>query len=130
MSRAEVRTEGAPRAIGPYSQAVTTAGAGLVFTAGQIGLDPETGALVSGGVEAQTRRTVENLRAVLESAGSGLAHVVKTTVFLADMNDFSKMNVVYGSFFPSLPPARSTVEVRRLPKDALVEIECVAEIPS
>jgi 2-iminobutanoate/2-iminopropanoate deaminase len=128
MSRAAVKTEGAPAAIGPYSQAVTTAGAGLVFSAGQLGMDPASGALVPGGVEAQTRRAVENLRAVLEAAGSGLDRVVKTTVFLADMNDFPKVNAVYGSFFAELPPARSTVEVRRLPKDALVEIECVAEI--
>jgi len=130
MSRREVRSEAAPKAIGPYSQAVIASGANLVFTAGQLGIDPGTGALVDGGIEEQTRRAVENLRAVLESAGSGLARVVKTTVFLADMNDFEEMNAVYGSFFPAPAPARSAVEVRRLPKDALVEIECVAEIPS
>lgn len=130
MSRREIRAEKAPAAIGPYSQAVAVSGAGLVFTAGQLGIDAGTGALVDGGIEAQTRRAVENLRAVLESAGSGLDRALKTTVFLADMNDFPKMNAVYGSFFPSPAPARSTVEVRRLPKDALVEIECVAEIPS
>ncbi len=130
MTRREVRSDAAPKAIGPYSQAVIASGANLVFTAGQLGIDPGTGALVDGGIEAQTRRAVENLRAVLESAGSGLDRVLKTTVFLADMNDFTEMNAVYGSFFSAPAPARSTVEVRRLPKDALVEIECVAEIPS
>ncbi|MBN2201231.1 RidA family protein [bacterium] len=130
MSPREVRSDAAPKAIGPYSQAVIASCAKLVFTAGQLGIDAGTGALVEGGIEAQTRRAVENLRAVLESAGSGLDRVVKTTVFLADMNDFAKMNAVYGSFFSGPAPARSAVEVRRLPKDALVEIECVAEIPS
>ncbi len=130
MSRREVRSDAAPKAIGPYSQAVIAAGANLVFTAGQLGIDAGTGSLVDGGIEAQTRRAIENLRAVLESAGGGLDDVIKTTVFLADMNDFPKMNAVYGSFFSSPAPARSAVEVRRLPKDALVEIECVAEIPS
>lgn len=130
MSRREVRSDAAPKAIGPYSQAMIATGANLVFTAGQLGIDAGTGALVDGGIEAQTRRAIENLRAVLESAGGGLDDVIKTTVFLADMNDFPKMNAVYGSFFSSPAPARSTVEVRRLPKDGLVEIECVAEIPS
>ncbi|MDM7925287.1 MAG: RidA family protein [bacterium] len=130
MSIQEVRSDAAPKAIGPYSQAMIATGANLVFTAGQLGIDAGTGALVDGGIEAQTRRALENLRAVLESAGSGLDRVLKTTVFLADMNDFPEMNAVYGSFFSAPAPARSTVEVRRLPKDALVEIECVADIPS
>jgi 2-iminobutanoate/2-iminopropanoate deaminase len=119
-----VSTEKAPKAIGPYSQAVLIEK--LVFTAGQVGLDPSTMELVEGGVEAQTRQVLTNLRHVLESADSGLNFVIKTTVFLQDMGDFAKMNAIYAEFFPENPPARSTVQVAGLPKGALVEIECVA----
>jgi 2-iminobutanoate/2-iminopropanoate deaminase len=119
-----VSTEKAPKAIGPYSQAICTEN--LVFTAGQVGLDPVTMELVEGGVEAQTRQVLTNLRHVLESADSGLKFVLKTTVFLQDMADFAKMNSVYAEFFSENPPARSTVQVAGLPKSALVEIECVA----
>jgi 2-iminobutanoate/2-iminopropanoate deaminase len=119
-----VSTEKAPKAIGPYSQAIQTDH--LVFTAGQVGLDPATMELVEGGIEAQTRQVLTNLKHVLEKADSGLKYVVKTTVFLQDMADFAMMNSVYAEFFPENPPARSTVQVSGLPKDALVEIECVA----
>ena len=119
-----VSTEKAPKAFGPYSQAICIEG--LVFTAGQVGLDPATMDLVEGGVEAQTRRVLTNLSHVLESADSGLNFVIKTTVFLKDMADFASMNAVYAEFFPENPPARSTVQVAGLPKGALVEIECVA----
>ena len=119
-----VSTEKAPKAIGPYSQAILTTN--LIFTAGQVGLDPATMELVEGAVEAQTRQVLTNLRHVLERADSGLNFVVKTTVFLQDMNDFARMNAVYAEFFPENPPARSTVQVAGLPKGALVEIECIA----
>jgi 2-iminobutanoate/2-iminopropanoate deaminase len=119
-----VSTEKAPKAIGPYSQAICIEG--LVFTAGQVGLDPATMELVEGGVEAQTRQVLTNLGHVLESADSGLQFVIKTTVFLQDMGDFASMNAVYAEFFPENPPARSTVQVAGLPKGALVEIECLA----
>lgn len=114
----------APKAIGPYSQAIRTEN--LVFTAGQVGLDPATMEIVKGGIEAETRQALTNLKHVLESADSGLNFVVKTLVFLQDMNDFAKMNAMYAEFFPENPPARSTVQVAALPKGALVEIECVA----
>lgn len=120
----KVQTGGAPAAIGPYSQAI--AHGGLIFTAGQIPLDPATMQLVEGDVAAQTERVMQNLTAVLEAAGASLASVVKTTVFLADMNDFAAMNEVYGRWFGDHAPARSTVEVARLPRDARVEIECIA----
>ncbi len=119
-----VSTEKAPKAIGPYSQAIRTEN--LVFTAGQVGFDPATMDFVEGGVEVQTRQVLTNLKHVLEAANSGLNYVVKTTVFLKDMNDFAAMNAVYAEFFPENPPARSTVAVGALPKGALVEIECVA----
>jgi len=119
-----VITDKAPKAIGPYSQAIRTEN--LVFTAGQIGLDPAAMEIVKGGVEAETRQVLTNLRHVLESADSSLNFVVKTTVFLQDMNDFAKMNAIYAEFFPENAPARSTVQVAGLPKGALVEIECVA----
>jgi 2-iminobutanoate/2-iminopropanoate deaminase len=117
-------TEAAPKAIGPYSQAIRSGS--LVFTAGQVGIDPATGELVEGGIEAQTRQVLSNLKSVLAAAGSGLDSVVKTTVFLRDMNDFAKMNAVYAEFFRENPPARSTIAVAALPKGALVEIEAVA----
>lgn len=119
-----VYTENAPKAIGPYSQAVCTDS--LVYSAGQVGLIPSTGELVPGGIEAQTRQVLSNLKNVLEAADSSLGDVVKTTVFLADMNDFGKMNAVYAEYFPENPPARSTVAVAALPKGALVEVEAVA----
>ena len=119
-----ITTEKAPKAIGPYSQAIVVDR--LVFTAGQVGLDPATMELVQGGVEAQTRQVLTNLRYVLETADSGLNSVIKTTVFLQDLADFARMNAVYAEFFPENPPARSTIQVAGLPKGALVEIECVA----
>ena len=119
-----VSTSKAPKAIGPYSQAILTDE--LIFTSGQIGLDPATMEIVEGGVEAQTRQVLTNLKYVLECADSGLKYVVKTTVFLQNMDDFAAMNDVYAEFFPGNPPARSTVAVAALPKGALVEIECVA----
>lgn len=119
-----VAAEKAPRAIGPYSAAVKAGD--FVFTAGQLGIDPASGEFVEGGIEEQTRQALENLSAVLEAAGSSLANVVKTTVFLNDMNDFSAMNGVYGQFFTQDYPARSAVQAARLPKDGLVEIEAVA----
>jgi 2-iminobutanoate/2-iminopropanoate deaminase len=119
-----VSTDKAPKAIGPYSQAVCTDK--MVYTAGQIGLNPATMEIVEGGIEAQTRQVLTNLKQVLEAADSGLNFVVKTTVFLQTMNDFAAMNAVYAEFFPENPPARSTVAVAALPKGALVEIECVA----
>ena len=119
-----VSTEKAPKAIGPYSQAIRIEN--LVFTAGQVGLDPATMEIVEGGIEAQTRQVLTNLKHVLEAADSGLNFVVKTTVFLQSMGDFATMNSIYQEFFPENPPARSTVAVAGLPKGALVEIECVA----
>jgi len=119
-----VSTDKAPKAIGPYSQAIRIEN--LVFTAGQVGLDPATMELVEGGIEAQTRQVLTNLKHVLEAADSGLNFVVKTTVFLQSMRDFANMNAIYAEFFPENPPARSTVEVAGLPKSALIEIECVA----
>ena len=119
-----VRTEAAPQAIGPYSQAVVAGG--FVFASGQIPIDPATGQFVEGGVAEQTRQVLRNLSKVLEAAGTGLERVVKTTVFLADMDDFAEMNEVYGSFFGENPPARSTVQAARLPRDTRVEIDVVA----
>ena len=124
MQRTVISTPRAPQAIGPYSQAVVTE-TGFVFTAGQIAIDPATGQIVGTDVAMQTRRVLDNLRAILEAAGSGLHNVVKTTVYLKDMNDFAAMNEVYGSYFGAGAPARSTVEVARLPKNALVEIDAV-----
>ncbi len=124
MSKQIIHTDNAPKAIGPYSQAVKAGG--LVYCSGQIPLDPATMELVQGGVADQTRRVMENLQAVLAAAGSSLAQVVKTTVFLRDMNDFAEMNAAYGEYFKVDPPARATVQVARLPKDVAVEIDCVA----
>ncbi len=125
MSRQIIATDRAPAAIGPYSQAVKFKGE-MLFTAGQIPLDPESGQIIGDNVAAQTERVLKNLSGILAAAGSSLEQVVKTTVFLKNMNDFADMNVVYGRFFSANPPARSTVEVSRLPKDVLVEIECLA----
>jgi len=122
--RIPVKTDRAPRAIGPYSQAIKAGG--FVFASGQIPIDPQTGQFVAGGVAEQTEQVLKNLSAVLEAAGSGLSHVVKTTVFLADMKEFTAMNEVYGRFFDGEPPARATVAAAGLPKDARVEIEAVA----
>lgn len=124
MSRQVVRTQDAPAAIGPYSQAIIAGG--FIFTAGQIPLVPGTGQLVEGGIAEQTRQALENIKAILQAAGTDLSRVVKTTVFLQRMSDFAEMNAVYGEYFPSDAPARSTIEVAKLPKDALVEIEVVA----
>ena len=120
-----IKTNGAPQAIGPYSQAVLAGG--FVFASGQIPLDPQTGEFVAGGVREQTEQVLRNLSAVLEAAGTGLDRVVKTTVFLADMNDFAAMNEVYGRYFNEEAPARATVQAARLPRDARVEIEAIAE---
>ncbi len=122
-----VTTEKAPKAIGPYSVGVIAGH--FVFTAGQIGLVPETGAIVEGGVEAETRQALTNLKNILEAAGSSLENVVKTTVFLRDMNDFARMNAIYGEFFTANAPARSAVQVAALPKGAAVEVEAVALVP-
>lgn len=122
-----VQSEKAPKAIGPYSVAVKANG--FVFTSGQIGLDPATGAIVTGGIEAETRQVLHNLSAVLEAAGVALKDVVKTTVFLKDMGDFAVMNGIYAEFFTENPPARSAFQVAALPKGALVEIEAVALRP-
>jgi 2-iminobutanoate/2-iminopropanoate deaminase len=120
----KVQTEKAPQAIGPYSQAVVTGE--WIFTSGQIPLTPE-GELVGGGIEEQTRQVLENVKSVLEAAGSGLEQVVKTTIFLKDMNQFQTVNEIYGGYFKEHQPARSCVEVSRLPKDVLIEIEVIAK---
>ena len=124
--KVRVQTESAPAAIGPYSQAIKVNG--FVFASGQIPIDPGTGEFVTGGIREQTEQVLKNLSAVLEAAGSSLEQVVKTTVFLADMNEFSAMNEVYGKFFTGAPPARATVAAAGLPRDARVEIEAVALI--
>lgn len=123
-----IHTDHAPAALGPYSQAIEldTGEGKLLFLAGQIALDPSTGELVGGSIEAQVERVMENLGAVLAAAGSGFDRVVKTTIFLADMGDFATVNEVYGRYFGQTPPARSTVQAARLPKDVGVEIEVVA----
>jgi len=123
MDRTVVQTNKAPAAVGPYAQGVSAAG--LVFCAGQLPIDPATGT-VPDGVEAQTRQSLANLAAVLEAGGASLASVVKTTVFLKSMDQFAAMNAVYATFFADSPPARSTVEVARLPRDVLVEVEAIA----
>ena len=120
-----IATAHAPAAIGPYSQGIQSGN--LIFLSGQIALDPATGQLLEGDVRVQTERVLKNLQAVLEAAGSSLAAVVKTSVFLADLGDFAAMNEVYGRFFSQDPPARSTVQVARLPKDARVEIDLIAQ---
>jgi len=126
----EVFTDRAPKPIGPYSQAVIHRGTGLLFTAGQIALDADTGDIVSGGVEEQTRRVLDNLTAVIEEAGGKMEGVIKTTIFLAHMSDFPKVNAVYETYFRGPPyPARSTVEVAALPREALVEVDAVVVLP-
>lgn len=124
LNRTVIHTDSAPKAIGPYSQAIRAGD--LIFAAGQTPIDPATGNLVEGEIETQTRRVLGNIKAVLEAAGSGLDKVVKTTVFMTNLGDFARMNAVYAEYFPANPPARSTVQVAALPKGAAVEIECVA----
>jgi 2-iminobutanoate/2-iminopropanoate deaminase len=129
IQKSAVSTSAAPGAIGPYSQAVRIGN--LIYTSGQVALDPASGQIVPGGITEQTTRALENLKAVLAAAGTDLAHVVKTLVFLKDMNDFAAMNAVYATYLAPagvVPPARSTVEVARLPKDSLVEIELIATV--
>jgi len=127
LKKTTIQSNKAPKALGPYSVAVSTGQ--MVFTAGQLGLDPETGNLVEGGIQAQTRQALTNIKNVLEAAGSGLEYVVKTTVFLKDMGEFAQMNAVYGEFFTQDFPARSAVQVAALPKDGAVEIETIALLP-
>jgi len=126
--RIVIQTPDAPPAIGPYSQAIVSSN--LVFCSGQIPLDPATGEVVAGGIQEQTHQVLKNLQAVLEAAGSSLDRVLKTTVFLQRMDDFAAMNAVYTIYFSSAPPARSTIEVAKLPRGVLVEIECVALVKS
>ena len=126
MSKEVISSSGAPAAIGPYSQAIRSDN--LIFLSGQIPLDPQTGQIVCGDVAQQTERVLKNLTAVLEAAGSSLAKALKTTVYLRDLADFSKMNDVYAKFFGESPPARATVQVARLPRDVSIEIELVAEV--
>ncbi|HZR30059.1 MAG TPA: RidA family protein [Terriglobales bacterium] len=123
-SREAIATKDAPQAIGPYSQAIKAAG--MVFVSGQVAIDPTTGNVISGGIAEQTERVLKNLQAILQAAGTGLEKVVKTTVYLKNMSEFAAMNEVYGKFWKAAPPARATVEVARLPKDVLVEIDVIA----
>lgn len=129
MDKTVIATSSAPAAIGPYSQGVSIP-QGLVYTSGQIALVPATGAVVAGDIKAQTRQVLENIRGVLEAGGSSLDRVVKTTVFLLDMNEFGAMNEVYGQFFGGNPPARTTIQAARLPKDVRVEIEAIGLVTS
>jgi 2-iminobutanoate/2-iminopropanoate deaminase len=128
MATTSISTQGAPRAIGPYSQGITANG--FLFTAGQVGFDPASGELVDGGIAEQTHRVLQNIRAILRAGGTDVDHVVKTTVFLVDMADFALMNEVYAEFFGDHRPARSTVAVASLPRGARVEIEAVAAVTS
>jgi len=121
-----VTTDRGPKPIGPYSQAIKSGG--FLFASGQVALDPKTNELVGGDIRQQTERVLENVKGIVEAAGSKLHHVVKTTVYLKDLNDFPAMNEVYARYFTAAPPARSTVQVARLPKDALVEIEVIAVV--
>ena len=125
--REAVASDAAPRAIGPYSQAIRAGG--FLFVSGQIPLDPATGQMVEGGIDAQTRRVMENLGAVLTAAGASFADVVRTTIYLADLADFALVNEIYGSYLSSPAPARATVQVARLPRDARVEIDAIAALP-
>jgi len=123
----EIKTDKAPAAIGPYSQGIQAGN--LIFSSGQLPIDPATGEIAAGGVEGQARQVFENLKAVLNASGADLADVLKTTVFIKDMNDFGKVNEIYGSYFSAPYPARSCFEVARLPKDVLIEAEAVALVP-
>jgi 2-iminobutanoate/2-iminopropanoate deaminase len=127
MTKSIVETSSAPAAIGPYSQAVQCGG--FLYVSGQIPLDPKSGQLVTGDIEAQARRVLDNLKAVVAAGGASLDDVVKTTIFLKDMGDFQKVNEIYGGYFKAPFPARATVEVARLPKDVRVEIDCIAHVP-
>ncbi len=126
MDRSEIRTEAAPAAIGPYAQAVRSGN--LLFCSGQIGLDPATGEIVSGGVEAEARRVLDNLTAVLDAAGGTLANVVRTTIYLVDLGDFAKVNGIYGEYFKAPHPARVTIGVAALPKGGCIEIDAIAAL--
>ena len=128
MARDVIHTEKAPKAIGPYSQAIAATGGKTVFLSGQIPLDPATGELVPGDVSAQTERVMKNLEAVLAAAGCSFANVVRCGIFLTDLADFGKVNEVYGRYFPASPPARATVQVSALPRGAKVEIDCIAVV--
>ena len=123
-----INSDKVPKAIGPYNQAVVLPEQKLIFLSGQLGIDPESGEFVKGGIKAQTTQVLKNIKSLLKATSSDLSHVVKTTVFLKDMDDFAEMNLVYKSFFVSDAPARAAVEVSRLPKDALIEIEVIAEL--
>ncbi len=127
LDREVIATDKAPAAVGPYSQAIRVDN--TVFTSGQIPIDPATGKLVEGDITVQTRQVLTNIKAILEAAGTGMEHVVKTTVYLANLDDFPAMNQVYAEFFPQSPPARSTVEVARLPLGALLEVDAIAAMP-
>ncbi len=126
--RETIKTPNAPAAIGPYSQGIKTSAGKMIFTAGQIALDPATGRLVEGEIAAQTRRALDNVKAILSAGGASLENVVKTNVFMSDLGEFAAMNEVYAEYFPANPPARSTVEVKALPRGAKVEIEAVAVV--
>lgn len=126
MTRRALSTERAPKAIGPYSQGIQLTGAGLVFCSGQVGLDPETQQMVAGGVEVEARRALENLRGVLAAAGLTMDDIVRTTIYLTDMAHFQAVNAIYAGFFSGEPPARTTIAVVGLPKNALVEIDAIA----
>lgn len=127
MDKTVISTDSAPAAIGPYSQAISLGG--LVFCSGQVPFDPSTMELVSGSIAEETTQCVRNLEAVLSEAGSGLEHIVRTTIYVTNMDDFAEVNEAYGSFFPNDPPARATVGVSALPKGARVEIDCIAAKP-
>jgi len=124
-----IRTDGAPAALGPYSQAIKVRGGTLIFCSGQVGLDPQIGNLVGTDAAEQCRRVMENLRAVIEAAGAKMSDVVKTTLYLTDIDDFAAVNEVYAGYFAEYPPARATIETARLPKDARVEIDATAVLP-
>jgi 2-iminobutanoate/2-iminopropanoate deaminase len=124
LKKETIHTDSAPKAIGPYSQAVRAGD--FIYTAGQGGTDPQTGEIVQGGIESETRQVLENIKNILEAAGTSLGNVVKTTVYLRDINDFAAMNAVYGTYFPANPPARSTIQAAALPRGIAVEIDTIA----